>query len=161
MIKIYLSLKHIFFNNKIINNNNGFGIMGLIVGFLVISIMSAIILPSFTAKNQLNQAKYIINTVQIIENAENAYIVANTGTSASLPQLEPTYINIPLNGGNFQYYISTNLASISVSPGSNSYVIYINNIDSNYANYIFTSLAGTSNPSCSGNVCNMNITYSY
>ena len=135
--------------------------MGLIIALVIIGVMSAMILPTFLAKNYMFQAKYIVSTVQIIENAENAYIVATNGQSANLSQLEPNYIDIPLNGGNFQYYIGNQNVNISVSPGSNSYTINMNNINKNYVKYIATSLAGSSSPSCSSTVCNIQIVYSY
>ena len=135
--------------------------MGLIIALMIIGVMSAMILPTSLAKNYMFQAKYIVSTVQIIENAENAYIVATNGQSANLSQLEPNYIDIPLNGGNFQYPIGNQNVNISVSPGSNSYTINMNNINKNYAYYMASSLAGSSSPSCSSTVCNIQIVYSY
>jgi type II secretory pathway pseudopilin PulG len=63
---------------KILKNQNGFmGLMGLIIATVVIGIMSAMILPTFTARMNYKQAKYTVGVIRTIENAENAYMAKN------------------------------------------------------------------------------------
>ena len=63
---------------KILKNQDGFsGLIGLLIAIVVIGIMSAMMLPTFTAKMQYKQAQYAAGVIKTIENAENAYMAKN------------------------------------------------------------------------------------
>jgi type II secretory pathway pseudopilin PulG len=63
---------------KILRNQDGFtGLIGLIVAIVVIGVMSAMIVPTFTARMNYKQAKYAVGVIRTIENAENAYMAKN------------------------------------------------------------------------------------
>jgi competence protein ComGC len=72
---------------KTLRNQNGFtGLMGLIIAIVVIGIMSAMMVPTFTAKINYKQAQYTVGVIKTIENAENAYMAKN-GSFAVLTTL--------------------------------------------------------------------------
>ena len=98
-------------NNSLLSgplkNNDGFiGIVGLLLVVLAIGIMTAMYLPTKTAKNEYHQAHYAAGITEVVENAENAYLAKNS-TFASMDTLAA-------NG-----YISSNfLSSLSESTTS-------------------------------------------
>ena len=63
---------------KVLKNQDGFsGLMGIIIAIVVIGIMSAMMLPTFTAKINYKQAQYVAGVTRTIENAENSYMAKN------------------------------------------------------------------------------------
>jgi type II secretory pathway pseudopilin PulG len=70
-----------------LKNRDGFGLVGLIVAMMIVIIMTAAVIPTFTAKMHYKQAKYVAGNVMALENAENSYMAKNSGTFANLNQL--------------------------------------------------------------------------
>ena len=72
---------------KVLKNNDGFsGLIGILIAIVIIGIMSAMMLPTFTARMDYKQAQYVAGVTKTIENAENAYMAKN-GSFADLVTL--------------------------------------------------------------------------
>ena len=152
---------------KVLKNQDGFsGLIGLIVAIVVIGIMTAMYLPTQTAKNEYHQARYIAGVTKTIENAENAYMAKN-GSFADLVMLSqngylsPQFLQSlqPANNPGGPYpqpnWITLELAKQTVNlcidnnggcpdnPSGNNYFIGLYSIPVNYANYIEHELPGS------------------
>ena len=152
---------------KVLKNNDGFsGLIGLIMAIVVIGIMSAMILPTFTARMNYKQAQYAAGVTKTIENAENAYMAKN-GSFADLVTLSqngylsPQFLQSlqPANNPGGPYpqpnWITLELANQTVNlcidnnggcpdnPSGNNYFIGLYSIPVNYANYIEHELPGS------------------
>ncbi len=62
---------------KLIRGKGGFGLMGVIAGLLIISIMAAAAIPTLAGYYKLEQAKAAINEENSLINAENQYQMAS------------------------------------------------------------------------------------
>ena len=152
---------------KVLKNNDGFsGLIGLLIAIVVIGIMSAMILPTFTARMNYKQAQYVAGVTKTIENAENAYMAKN-GSFADLVTLSqngylsPQFLQSlqPANNPGGPYpqpnWITLELAKQTVNlcidnnggcpdnPSGNNYFIGLYSIPGNYANYIEHELPGS------------------
>ena len=152
---------------KILKNQDGFaGLIGLIVAIVVIGIMSAMVLPTFTARMNYKQAQYVSGVTKTIENAENAYMAKN-GSFADLVTLSqngylsPQFLQAlqPANNPGGPYpqpnWITLTLANQTVNlcidnaggcpdnPSGNNYFIGLYSVPGNYANYIEHELPGS------------------
>ena len=152
---------------KVLKNQDGFsGLIGLIVAIVVIGIMTAMYLPTQTAKNEYHQARYIAGVTKTIENAENAYMAKN-GSFADLVMLSqngylsPQFLQSlqPANNPGGPYpqpnWITLELAKQTVNlcidnnggcpdnPSGNNYFIGLYSVPGNYANYIEHELPGS------------------
>ena len=152
---------------KVLKNNDGFsGLIGLLIAIVVIGIMSAMILPTFTARMNYKQAQYVAGVTQTIENAENAYMAKN-GSFADLVMLSqngylsPQFLQSlqPANNPGGPYpqpnWITFELAKHTVNlcidnnggcpdnPSGNNYFIGLYSVPGNYANYIEHELPGS------------------
>ena len=100
---------------KILKNQDGFsGLIGILIAIVIIGIMSAMMLPTFTARMDYKQAQYVAGVTKTIENAENAYM-AKTGSFLDLTDLGSDGYLSP----NFLTTISE--TSTSYTSGSNTY----------------------------------------
>ena len=152
---------------KVLKNNDGFsGLIGLLIAIVVIGIMSAMILPTFTARMNYKQAQYVAGVTKTIENAENAYMAKN-GSFADLVTLSqngylsPQFLQSlqPANNPGGPYpqpnWITLNIAKQTVNlciandggcpdnPSGNNYFIGLYSVPGNYANYIEHELPGS------------------
>ena len=152
---------------KILKNQDGFtGLIGLIVAVVVIGIMSAMILPTFTARMNYKQAQYAAGVTKTIENAENAYMAKN-GSFADLVTLSqngylsPQFLQSlqPANNPGGPYpqpnWITLNIANQTVNlcidnnggcpdnPSGNNYFIGLYSVPTNYATYLEHELPGS------------------
>lgn len=149
---------------KTLKNQNGFtGLMGLIIAIVVIGIMSAMLVPTFTAKMNYKQAKYTVGVIRTIENAENAYMAKNGGfavltTLASQGYLSSNFLQ-SVQGGSYPQpnWVNTQIANQTVSicvdngsgcpnnpnVGINGYFIGIYSIPANFQTYIEHELPGS------------------
>ena len=152
---------------KVLKNNDGFsGLIGLLIAIVVIGIMSAMVLPTFTARMNYKQAQYAAGVTKTIENAENAYMAKN-GSFADLVTLSqngylsPQFLQSlqPANNPGGPYpqpnWITLELANQTVNlcidnnggcpdnPSGNNYFIGLYSIPVNYANYIEHELPGS------------------
>jgi competence protein ComGC len=149
-------------------------IFGIIIAFLALSIMSAAIVPTFTAKINYRQAKYTAGVIKMIENAENSYLAKNPGGFAALTTLtsqgylssnflqsiqgvsypQPNWVNAQIAGQTVGVCID-NGGGCPNNPGvgTNGYFIGIYNIPANYQTYIEHELPG------SGSVGTQDISY--
>ena len=152
---------------KVLKNNDGFsGLIGLLIAIVVIGIMSAMILPTFTARMNYKQAQYVAGVTKTIENAENAYMAKN-GSFADLVTLSqngylsPQFLQSlqPANNPGGPYpqpnWITLELANQTVNlcidnnggcpdnPSGNNYFIGLYSVPGNYANYIEHELPGS------------------
>lgn len=159
---------------KTLKNQDGFtGLIGLIVAIVVIGIMSAMMVPTFTAKMQYKQAQYTVGVIRTIENAENAYMAKNNSFAdlttlanqgylssnflqsvqgASYPQ--PNWINIEMANQAGSACID-NGSGCPDNPGvgNNGYFIGIYNIPHQFQTYIEHELPG------SGSVGTQDVSY--
>ena len=152
---------------KVLKNQDGFsGLIGVLIAIVVIGIMSAMILPTFTARMNYKQAQYVAGVTKTIENAENAYMAKN-GSFADLVTLSqngylsPQFLQSlqPANNPGGPYpqanWITLELAKHTVNlcidnnggcpdnPSGNNYFIGLYSVPSNYANYIEHELPGS------------------
>lgn len=148
---------------KILKNQDGFaGLMGLIIVIVVIGIMSAMVLPTFTAKMNYKQAKYTVGVVRTIENAENAYMAkngsfANLSTLAAGGYLSSNFLISIQPPPSNPYWANTYIANQTVNicidnsngcpnnpgVGNNGYFLGIYNIPTKYQTYIEHELPGS------------------
>lgn len=151
---------------KTLKNQDGFtGLIGLIIAMVVIGIMSAMILPTFTAKMNYKQAKYTAGVIQTIENAENAYMAKNNGSFAGLETLASAgYLSsaflqsvqgsYPNNNNWVSSIIGNQTVGICIENysgncpnnpgvGANGYFMGIYNIPPNYQSYLEHELPGS------------------
>ncbi|MHB1664540.1 MAG: hypothetical protein ACYCT7_04670 [bacterium] len=139
-------------------------IFGIIIAFLALSIMSAAIVPTFTAKINYKQAKYTAGVIKMIENAENSYLAKNPGGFAALTTLtsqgylssnflqsiqvgsypQPNWVNAQIAGQNVSVCID-NESGCPNNPGvgTSGYFMGIYNIPANYQTYIEHELPGS------------------
>ncbi|MCL4497288.1 MAG: type II secretion system GspH family protein [Deltaproteobacteria bacterium] len=149
---------------KILKNQNGFtGLIGLIVAVVVIGIMSAMILPTFTAKMNYKQAQYTVGVIKTIENAENAYMAKNNSfavltTLASQGYLSSNFLQ-SVQGGSYPQpnWVGMQIANQTVNAcidngsgcpynpgvGNNGYFIGIYNVPANFQTYVEHELPGS------------------
>ena len=148
---------------KALKNKNGFGLIGIIIAITVLMIMTASILPTFTARMNYKQAKYTVGVVRTIENAENAYMAKNNSfadltTLASQGYLSSNFLQ-SVQGGMYPQpnwvngMIANQAVSICIDNGSgcpnnpgvgnNGYFIGIYHIPANFQNYIEHELPGS------------------
>ena len=152
---------------KILKNQDGFsGLIGILIAIVIIGIMSAMMLPTFTARMDYKQAQYVAGVTKTIENAENAYMAKN-GSFADLVTLSqngylsPQFLQSlqPANNPGGPYpqpnWITLKLAKQTVNlcidnnggcpdnPSGNNYFIGLYSVPSNYANYIEHELPGS------------------
>ena len=152
---------------KILKNQDGFsGLIGILIAIVIIGIMSAMMLPTFTARMDYKQAQYVAGVTKTIENAENAYMAKN-GSFADLVTLSqngylsPQFLQSlqPANNPGGPYpqpnWITLELAKHTVNlcidnnggcpdnPSGNNYFIGLYSVPSNYANYIEHELPGS------------------
>ena len=152
---------------KILKNQDGFsGLIGILIAIVIIGIMSAMMLPTFTARMDYKQAQYVAGVTKTIENAENAYMAKN-GSFADLVTLSqngyisPQFLQAlqPANNPGGPYpqpnWITLELAKQTVNlcidnnggcpdnPSGNNYFIGLYSVPGNYANYIEHELPGS------------------
>ena len=152
---------------KILKNQDGFsGLIGILIAIVVIGIMSAMMLPTFTARMDYKQAQYVAGVTKTIENAENAYMAKN-GSFADLVMLSqngylsPQFLQSlqPANNPGGPYpqpnWITLELAKQTVnlcidnnsgcpdSPSGNNYFIGLYSVPVNYATYLEHELPGS------------------
>ena len=153
---------------KVLKNNDGFsGLIGLLIAIVVIGIMSAMILPTFTARMNYKQAQYVAGVTKTIENAENAYMAKN-GSFADLvtlsqngylspqflqslqpannpggPYPQPNWITLELAKHTVNLCIDNNGGCPENEPSGNNYFIGLYSVPGNYANYIEHELPGS------------------
>ena len=147
-----------------LKNRNGFGLTGLIVAMVVIGIMSAMLVPTFTANMNYKQAKYAVGVIRTIENAENAYMAKNNGNFATLTTLssggylssnflqsvqggsypQPNWVNIKIANQAGSACID-NGSGCPNNPGvgSNGYFIGIYGIPTQFQTYIEHEIPGS------------------
>jgi type II secretory pathway pseudopilin PulG len=152
---------------KVLKNQDGFsGLIGILIAIVIIGIMSAMMLPTFTARMDYKQAQYIAGVTKTIENAENAYMAkngsfANLVTLSQNGYLSPQFLQSlqPANNPGGPYpqpnWITLELAKQTVNlcidnnggcpdnPSGNNYFIGLYSVPSNYANYIEHELPGS------------------
>ncbi len=149
---------------KTLKNQAGFtGLIGLIVAIVVIGIMSAMLVPTFTAKMNYKQAKYTVGVIKTIENAENAYMAKNN-SFADLTQLAGQgYLSSnfleSVQGGSYPQpnWVSAQIANQTINicidngsgcpnnpnVGNNGYFVGIYNIPANFQTYVEHELPGS------------------
>ena len=152
---------------NILKNQDGFsGLIGILIAIVIIGIMSAMMLPTFTARMDYKQAQYVAGVTKTIENAENAYMAKN-GSFADLVTLSqngylsPQFLQSlqPANNPGGPYpqpnWITLKLAKQTVNlcidnnggcpdnPSGNNYFIGLYSVPGNYANYIEHELPGS------------------
>ncbi|MDA8299756.1 MAG: hypothetical protein M0Z57_07145 [Deltaproteobacteria bacterium] len=149
---------------KILKEQDGFtGLIGLIIGIVVIGIMSAMMVPTFTAKMNYKQAKYAAGVIKTIENAENAYMAKNNSfadltTLASQGYLSDNFLQ-SVQGGSYPQpnWINLEIANQTGGAcidngggcpnnpgvGNNGYFLGIYNIPANFQTYIEHELPGS------------------
>ena len=150
---------------KILRNQGGFtGLIGLIVAIVVIGIMSAMMVPTFTARMNQKQAQYTAGVIKTIVNAENAYMAKNNGNFADLTTLssqgylssnflqsvqgamypQPNWINLEIANQTSGACID-NGSGCPNNPGvgSNGYFIGLYNIPHQFQTYIEHELPGS------------------
>ena len=152
---------------KVLQNQDGFsGLIGILIAIVIIGIMSAMMLPTFTARMDYKQAQYVAGVTKTIENAENAYMAKN-GSFADLVTLSqngylsPQFLQSlqPANNPGGPYpqpnWITLELAKHTVNlcidnnggcpnnPSGNNYFIGLYSVPGNYANYIEHELPGS------------------
>lgn len=148
---------------KVLKNKNGFGLIGIIIAITVLIIMTASILPTFTARMNYKQAKYTVGVVRTIENAENAYMAKN-GSFAPLTTLSANgYLSSTflqsVQGGNYPQpnWVSAQIANQTVNVcvdnysgclnnpgvGANGYFVGIYNIPTKFQTYIEREIPGS------------------
>ncbi len=152
---------------NILKNQDGFsGLIGILIAIVIIGIMSAMMLPTFTARMDYKQAQYVAGVTKTIENAENAYMAkngsfANLVTLSQNGYLSPQFLQSlqPANNPGGPYpqanWITLELAKQTVNlcidnnggcpdnPSGNNYFIGLYSVPSNYANYIEHELPGS------------------
>jgi type II secretory pathway pseudopilin PulG len=69
-------------NFKFINSDNGFGLIGIMVGLIIISVMMAAALPYLNGFNEVKQAKAAINMANGLINSEIQYQQASYSNDA-------------------------------------------------------------------------------
>ena len=149
-----------------LKNNEGFGVIGLILVVLAFGLMAAMYLPTQTAKNEYYQARYISGVTKTIENAENAYMAKNSSfadlvTLSQNGYLSPQFLQSlqPASNPGGPYpqpnWITLTLANQTVNlcidnaggcpdnPSGNNYFIGLYSVPVNYANYIEHELPGS------------------
>ena len=152
---------------KILKNQDGFaGLIGLIIALVVIGIMSAMLIPTFTARMNYKQAKYVAGVTKTIENAENAYMAKNS-TFADLvtlsqngylspqflqslqpasnpggPYPQPNWITLELANQTVNLCIDNN-GGCPDNPSGNNYFIGLYTVPVNYATYLEHELPGS------------------
>ena len=148
---------------KVLKNKNGFGLIGIIIAITILMIMTASILPTFTARMNYKQAKYTVGVVRTIENAENAYMAKNSSfapltTLSANGYLSSTFLQ-SVQGGSYPQpnWVSAQIANQTVNVcvdnysgcpnnpgvGSNGYFIGIYGIPSQFQTYIEHELPGS------------------
>lgn len=159
---------------KILKNQNGFtGLMGLIIAIVVIGIMSAMLVPTFTTKMNYEQAKYTVGVIRTIENAENAYMAKNNSfapltTLSAQGYLSSNFLQ-SVQGGSYPQpnWVNAQIANQTVNVcmdngsgcpnnpgvGNNGYFLGIYNIPANFQTYIEHELPG------SGSVGTQDVSY--
>ena len=148
-------------------NNKGFSsIFSIIIALIIAGVATAAMIPTFTAKMNYKQAKYVVGVTKTIENAENAYMAKN-GSFADLVTLSqngylsPQFLQSlqPANNPGGPYpqpnWITLKLAKQTVNlcidnnggcpdnPSGNNYFIGLYSVPGNYANYIEHELPGS------------------
>lgn len=159
---------------KVLRNKDGFtGLMGLIAAIVVIGIMSAMLVPTFTAKMNYEQARYAGGVIKTIENAENAYMAKNNSfadltTLANQGYLSSNFLqSIQVGSYPQPNWFNLEIANRAVSAcidngsgcpnnpgvGTNGYFMGIYGIPANFQTYIEHELPG------SGNVGTQDVSY--
>ena len=148
---------------KILKNKAGFGIIGMILTLTVLMIMTAMIIPTFTARMNYKQAQYTVGVIKTIENAENAYMAKNNSfadltTLASQGYLsdnflqsvqgamypQPNWINLKIaNQGGSACIDNGSGCPNNPGVGNNGYFMGIYNIPPQYQTYIEHELPGS------------------
>ena len=148
---------------KVLKNKNGFGLIGIIIAITVLMIMTASILPTFTARMNYKQAKYTVGVVRTIENAENAYMAKNSSfapltTLSANGYLSSTFLQ-SVQGGSYPQpnWINLEIANQTGSAcidngggcpnnpgvGNNGYFMGIYGIPHQYQTYIEHEIPGS------------------
>ena len=148
---------------KVLKNKNGFGLIGIIIAITVLMIMTASILPTFTARMNYKQAKYTVGVVRTIENAENAYMAKNNSfadltTLASQGYLSSNFLQ-SVQGGSYPQpnWVSAQIANQTVNVcvdnysgcpnnpgvGANGYFVGIYGIPTQFQTYIEHEIPGS------------------
>jgi type II secretory pathway pseudopilin PulG len=144
---------------KVLKNQDGFsGLIGIIMAVVVIGIMSAMMLPTFTAKMNYKQAQYVVGVTKTIENAENSYMAKN-GSFLDLTDLgsdgylSPTFLSaISESSTSYTYTPSGSTTSTTYYTSTWTGIINkttVNGCITNYPSSIF-SAAGTGCPNNPG-----------
>ena len=141
---------------KMLKNKDGFsGLLGIIIMIAVIGIMSAMLIPTFSAKMNYKQARYVSGVTNAIQNAENAYMAKN-GSFLDLTDLGSDGYLSPA------FLTSISAASVSYTPSGSTTTYYtstwqgtienktVNGCITDYPSSIFSS-AGTGCPNNPGN----------
>ena len=148
---------------KTLKNRNGFGLIGLIAAMTIIIIMTAMVIPTFTAKMNYKQAKYTVGVIKTIENAENAYMAKNGSFTDLVTLSNQGYLSSnflqSVQGGSYPQpnWVSAQIANQTVNiciddssgcpnnpgVGNNGYFLGIYNIPSNFQTYIEHELPGS------------------
>ena len=148
-------------------NNKGFSsIFSIIIALIIAGVATAAMIPTFTAKMNYKQAKYVVGVTKTIENAENAYMAKN-GSFANLVMLSqngylsPQFLQSlqPANNPGGPYpqpnWITLELAKQTVNlcidnnsgcpdnPSGNNYFIGLYSVPVNYATYLEHELPGS------------------
>ena len=148
-------------------NNKGFSsIFSIIIALIIVGVATAAMIPTFTAKMNYKQAKYVVGVTKIIENAENAYMAkngsfANLVTLSQNGYLSPQFLQSlqPANNHGGPYpqpnWITLELAKQTVNlcidnnsgcpdnPSGNNYFIGLYSVPVNYATYLEHELPGS------------------
>ena len=141
---------------KMLKNKDGFsGLLGIIIMIAVIGIMSAMLIPTFSAKMNYKQARYVSGVINVIQNAENAYMAKNGAfldltdlgfdgylSPAFLKSISATSVSYTPSGSTTTYYTSTWQGTIENKT--------VNGCITDYPSSIFSS-AGTGCPNNPGN----------
>lgn len=141
---------------KMLKNKDGFsGLLGIIIMIAVIGIMSAMLIPTFSAKMNYKQARYVSGVINVIQNAENAYMAKNGSfldltdlgsdgylSPAFLTSISATSVSYTTSGSTTTYYTSTWQGTIENKT--------VNGCITDYPSSIFSS-AGRGCPNNPGN----------
>lgn len=149
----------------LLKNKDGFGVIGIIIAIMVLIIMTAAILPTFTARMNYTQAQYSAGVVQTIENAENSYMAKNGGYADLTTLSADGYLSSNFlqsvqgasypNPNNVSTQIANQTVSICIDSGSggsicpnsptltNGYFMGIYNTPSQYQVYFEHELPGS------------------
>ncbi|MHB1680417.1 MAG: pilus assembly FimT family protein [bacterium] len=104
---------------KTLQNNKGFGIIGILVTLIIMMIITAASIPFLEGANLNNQAKAVVNTANSIIKAETQYQLATYSNNAQNSVKNPLFANISglqaglsVNGVN-QTYLPSGLQRVN------------------------------------------------